>query len=491
MTDRKVLIIGLDCAPPDLVFNRWTAALPNLAGLMRRGSYGPLKSCIPAVTVPAWSCMLTGKDPGTLGCYGYRNRADYSYEKLTLATAQQITAPRVWDVLSYRGKTVLTVGVPQTYPPSPVNGIMVSGFLTPDTSCTYTYPAELQEEISAHIGEYIIDVDNFRTDDKQQLLRRIYAMTENRFSLFAHLLRTKPWDFAMLVEMGLDRIHHGFWKHMDPRHPLHEPGSAFADAIFDYYRFVDEKVGELLSLIDADTAVLVVSDHGAQAMQGGFCINEWLLEQGLLRLNRAADEIMPLGSAGVAWGKTTAWGEGGYFGRIFLNVRDREPRGTIPPERYEQVRRRLTQQLEAIPGPDGQRLGTRVFVPQDIYRETNAIPPDLIVYFDNLRWRSIGSVGHGSLYTAGNDLGPDDANHAENGIWILADPAAASEFSPRGPISRSLLDIAPTVLALYGLPVPEDMQGSPLTPSRPGAEQAYSPAEEEIIKKRLRDLGYL
>src|SRR6266700_4484636 len=183
---KKVLVIGLDCAPPELVFEQWRDALPNFRRVMDDGVWGKLESCIPAITVPAWSAMMSSKDPGTLGFYGFRNRGDYSYEKHTLANANSVKTDRVWDILSRAGKQVITIGVPQTYPPKPVNGIQVGCFLSPSTTNPdrpYTYPASLMQEIEATVGDYLVDVPNFRTDDKEYLLRQIYTMTEKRFQL--------------------------------------------------------------------------------------------------------------------------------------------------------------------------------------------------------------------------------------------------------------------------------------------------------------------
>ena len=114
---KKVLVIGLDCAPPELVFEQWRDELPNFKRVMDNGVWGSLENCIPAITVPAWSSMMSSKDPGTLGFYGFRNRGNYSYEKNTLANSNSVKTDRVWDVLSRAGKKVITVGVPQTYPP--------------------------------------------------------------------------------------------------------------------------------------------------------------------------------------------------------------------------------------------------------------------------------------------------------------------------------------------------------------------------------------
>ena len=124
----KVFVIGLDCGEPTLVFDRWHQDLPNLSRLMAGGTYGELTSTIPAITVPAWASMLSSKDPGQLGVYGFRNRADRSYENMTIATARSISAPRVWNILSEADRQVAVVGVPQTYPVKAVNGWLISSF---------------------------------------------------------------------------------------------------------------------------------------------------------------------------------------------------------------------------------------------------------------------------------------------------------------------------------------------------------------------------
>ena len=455
--DKKVLIIGLDCATPQLVFDQWRDELPNLKRLMESGVYGELESSVPPITVPAWTSMMTSKNPGRLGFYGFRNRADYSYDRMSIATSRAVTEDTVWDILSRANKNVILAGVPQTYPPKPLNGYMITSFLTPSTQSQYTYPAGLREEVESLVGEYMLDVENFRTEDKAWLLRQIHLMTENHFKVAKHLLREKEWDFFMLVEIGLDRIHHGFWKYFDPQHPKYQPGSPYANATRDYYKYLDEEIGEILESLDDNTVVMVVSDHGAKKMDGGICVNEWLMKEGYLKLKEKPQGIVPLEKVEVNWKKTKAWGAGGYYGRIFLNVKGREPEGIIKPKHYERVRDELVAKLTALTDEKGNPIGTRVFKPQDVYPECRNIPPDLIVYFGDLAWRSVGSVGLNRIHTFENDTGPDDANHAVNGIFIMYDPLG--EHSGRKLEGLQLMDVAPTVLDLIGLPVPRDMEG--------------------------------
>jgi predicted AlkP superfamily phosphohydrolase/phosphomutase len=454
---KKTFVIGLDCAEPTLVFERWREHLPNLRRLMDTGTYGELTSTIPAITVPAWASMLSSRDPGQLGFYGFRNRADHSYENMTIANSRTVRVDRVWDILSRAGKQVIVAGVPQTFPVTPVNGCMISSFLTPSTQSQFTYPAELKHEIAELIGgEYMFDVRQFRTENKDYLIEQIYEMSNQHHAVVKHLITTRQWDFFMHVDMGIDRMHHGFWKYFDERHPLHEPGNPYQNVVRDYYIHVDHQIGEWLELLDDETAVIIVSDHGSKPMMGGICFNEWLKQEGYLVLDYQPEGIVPLEKCEVDWSKTRAWGSGGYYARLFLNVKGREPNGVIAPGDYEKVRDELATRIAAITDPNGKNIGSVAFKPEEIYKQVNNIAPDMIVYFGNLSWRSVGSLGLNRIHTFENDTGPDDANHAQEGLYITHDPQSRGQG--RGP-KRQVMDIAPTVLALMGVPVPPTMEG--------------------------------
>jgi predicted AlkP superfamily phosphohydrolase/phosphomutase len=439
------MLIGLDCAEPSLVLERWRGELPALSGLMDRGRYGRLRSVVPPITVPAWSCMMASRTPGDLGIYGFRNRVDHSYDALEVANGTAVKAPRLWDLATRHGKRSIVIGVPGTYPPRPLNGVLVSCFLTPADAGTYTYPPLLAREIEQVVGEYLFDCTNFRTESRDDLLRQIYEMTDRRFALAEHLLATRPWELFALVEIGLDRMHHAFWND--------------EDAIVAYLRHVDGLVARLLERADGDTTVLVVSDHGARRLEGGIRVNEWLRREGLLRTLEEPQGVSSLQEVGVDWSATTAWGEGGYYARVFLNVEGREPSGAVAPSDYERVRADLAARLEAIPGPDGEPIRTRVFRPEEVYEEVNGVPPDLIVYFGDLAWRSVGTIGgEEGVHASANDTGHDEANHAEDGLLIMAGPGIEAGPSE----GMSLLDVAPTVLELLGLEPTPSMRGTSL-----------------------------
>ncbi len=454
----RIAVIGLDCGTPQLLFDRLADEVPNINALIERGMHGELASITPPITVPAWACSMTGKTPGQLGIYGFRNRKDTTYDGLSIATSLSVKEPTVWDLLGAAGKKSLLIGVPPGFPPRPLEGWRVSCFLTPPSAETWTHPAELSGEISEILGgeEYIFDVPNFREQGLDYTLDRVFTMTERRFAVARSLVRSKPWDYFMMVEMGPDRLHHMFWQFFDPAHPKYEPGNRFETAFRDYYRFLDRQVGGLLEALPEDAVTIVMSDHGARPMLGGVNFNTWLEREGYLAFSDPVTAPTPIAKAPIDWGRTAAWGDGGYYGRLFLNVKGREPQGVVEPSRYEEARDELTARLEAMPGPDGTSLGTRVLKPEDVYPDVRGVAPDLIVYFGDLDWRSVGQVGTGQVFTYENDTGPDGANHDRTGLFVMAG-------LPGQPTGRreglSLVDVGPTILKLFGLAAPEDAIG--------------------------------
>jgi predicted AlkP superfamily phosphohydrolase/phosphomutase len=459
----RVAVLGLDCADPVLVYETFCSELPVLNGLMSSGLWGRLRSCDPPITCPAWMVMVTGTSPGELGIYGFRNRTDHTYSGLGIATSSWIKHETVWDVLSRNGRDCITFAVPLTFPPKPLRGCQIGCFLTPGPDSNYSYPPELRQEITAACGEYVPDVRDFRTNDKVSLLRRVIEMTDSHTTYAKWLLKNKPWDFFMMVEMGTDRIHHGFWKYFDKQHPRYEFHPQLQHCLRDYYRHVDSCLGKILEDIPDDAWIAIVSDHGIKRMAGGIAFNEWLIKEGYLTLKSRPEKPTPIGKCDIDWSKTKAWGDGGYYGRCFLNVRGREPQGTIAPENVEAFKAELTAKICALGDDKGQPIKTRVLRPEKIYDKVNGIAPDLIVYFGDLDWRSVGSVGgpNPQIHTFENDSGPDDANHAQEGIFILSTKARMKQ-NLRGPGEQKGLNIrnvARTVLKLQGVEPPASMGG--------------------------------
>jgi predicted AlkP superfamily phosphohydrolase/phosphomutase len=454
------VVLGLDSASPWTAFERFLPFTPRLKELFARSKRGTLRTIDPPITVPAWAVMFSGVDPGTLGIYGFRHRRPGTYFDQYVPSSRTLLAPMVWDRLSRVGRRVGVIGMPPGYPPPTVNGVYISDFLTPDGAQDFVSPLSMRDEVRAAAGgRYTFDV-TFRADDRDRIGRELLEMTRQHLAVARHLWKKERWDFFALHEIGPDRVHHTFWKYFDPSHPRYEENRKYREFAEEYYRQLDAGLGAWLDEIPDDVRVLVVSDHGSQAMQGGFCINEWLIQHGHLVLKGPRPKAgTPLEETPVDWSRTRAWGAGGYYARIFYNVKGREPEGTIAPADLPDFERRLTSELQGIRDPKGSPLGVDVRVPKAIYRQVRGDSPDLMVYFANAAWRSAGTLGYDGLYLAENDTGPDDSVHSFDGIYAISNPASGR--GTVGPEER-LIDIGPTVLDLLGVPLPAELQGRPI-----------------------------
>jgi predicted AlkP superfamily phosphohydrolase/phosphomutase len=446
----RAAIIGLDCLEPSLAFGSLAGSLPHLQALKARGRWGRLASCIPPITVPAWMCLATGQDPGQLGIYGFRNRRDFSYGPLATASADMVKAPRLWDLAGAAGLGSVVLGWPLTYPAAPVKGAMVSGPLTPSGARDAVWPASLGPRLKRWAGgEYLFDVKDFRTAPKDELLAQLHTMAQRRFAVARGLWSLYEPELFLMVEMSPDRLHHAFWGQ--------------DEAMAAHYRLLDRLVGELVAGMAPETLVLVVSDHGARTMEGGLAVNQWLRRQGYLSLKQPPSQLKPLAPEMVDWPRTKAWAEGGYYGRIYLNIAGREPSGAVAPEEAGALTAELAQGLEAMTGPGGAPLGNRVLRPQDIYRELKGFPPELILLPGGLAWRALATVGPEPepVFMAGNDLGPDGANHAQQGVLIAATaggpPLARAGQEVAG---ASLYDVFPSLAAWLDLEAPNPGPGA-------------------------------
>lgn len=461
---RKLLVIGLDGVPPEALLSVHRARMPTVSAMLDAGVHGSMRTTDPPISLPAWAVMFTGFDPGTLGFYGFRHRLNHSYTQNYVPRTTLLEVPTMFGLLSDRGRRVGVIGIPPGFPPPKVNGFYISDFLTPPESTDVTYPPELRAELEARFGRYRFDVP-FRAEERGELFRQILEMTRQRWQVTEALYSRESWDLFAVHEIGTDRLHHAFWKYIDPAHPKYEPGNPFEHVADEYFHQLDQWIGRLISHIDSDTLVALVSDHGMMPMLGCFCINQWLIEKGYLSLSGPPPSPgTPLEKADVDWSRTRAWGAGGYYARIFFNLRGREAQGIVAPEELPKVRAQLERDLAALTGPAGEPFPVRILDPRTTYRETRGDPPDLMVYFDDLRWRSAGTLGHPTNYLSENDTGPDDAVHGIDGAYLLYDPEVQDG---RGGVRVDALDVMPTLLMAMGEEIPAGLQGRPVLDAIP------------------------
>ncbi|MGD2207300.1 MAG: alkaline phosphatase family protein, partial [Anaerolineae bacterium] len=407
--ETKILIIGLDGATWDLI-KPWVRAghLPTFARLMSEGACGPLHSTIPPMTAPAWTSFMTGKNPGKHGLYDWISRRKDSYD-VSPVTATHCTEPTLWSLLSRVGRRVCVVNVPMTFPPVPVNGLMISGMPAPSRKVTITYPPDLLSEIESEVGEYLLYPDPgqaYSESGVDTFLDRLYRTTEMRLRVLHHLRAREAWDFCMVVLNGTDTVQHAMWKYTSPDHPLHDPSKypKYGNTILHYYQYVDHALDELASDLDDETVLMLMSDHGFGPFHKFIHVNNWLRAQGWLQIKREPkawckstlfklgfapmeiyNRLMRLGLGklkrevvrgrgqgllktlflsfdDVDWPRTRAYSLGNV-GQIHLNVRGREPEGIVEPgEEYEAVRKEIIARLRELRDPETQEP-----VVQDVY----------------------------------------------------------------------------------------------------------------------------
>ncbi|MBI4589078.1 MAG: alkaline phosphatase family protein [Candidatus Rokubacteria bacterium] len=480
----KTLVVGLDGAAPELLLG--DDRLENLRHLMEGGCYGRLESVVPPRTVPAWLCMVTSQDPGSLGVYGLHNRTDHSYRGTVRVTSGSVRETTIWNQVERAGKRVILIGVPPSHPPRPVNGICVGCSLTPDGAGVYAHPAAVQDEIARLVGDYPVDVRGYRPGEEERLKDAVYTMSRKQFQVVRHLVQNAEWDYFHFVEIGLDRLQHAFWTFHDPVELLQDADHPYREVVRDYYLYLDGELGSLLQLLDEETVILVLSDHGPPRPGRAVPISRWLIREGLLVLSDSPRGVTSLGGPSVNWEKTKVWSEGGGDALLFFNVKGREPSGTIDRSDYAAFREELKARLEASLDDQGHPLGLRVFKPEELYRTVRGVAPDLIVGFPGSPpWPSDAAPGW-EPETALQECG-----HGQAGAFILAGPDNPLLGEIEG---AHLLDMAPTLLELGGYDIPRSMQGRSLvagTARRSGGDTGLAPDEEAIIRERLRGLGYI
>jgi len=461
----KALVIGLDSVEPSLVFEEWRDELPTLSALAREGLWGRVATTVPPITCPAWPASLTGLNPGYLGLYDLKYREPGTYTRFGIVNSRMVSKPRIWDYLARAGKRSISLFVPVTYPPPRVEGILVAGFLTPNVHSDFTYPASVREELLNVVGgpdNYIIDVYDYRRIPPRQLYEQLKAKTVHDFKIIRHFLAKERWDFFMTVIMSIDRAQHTLWKFFDREHPRFVEDSELEGGLLDLHKQIDAELAKTLELVPPDTAVIIISDHGAKRMYYRINANEVLAEEGFLKLKEKPKRptgLAELDQKGlIDWEHTVAYALGAYIAQVFINVRGRDPKGVVAPgEEYLAVREQVAEALASVKGPNGKKLDNRVITREEAYEgEKLDLMPDVTVYFDNLHYGSNEAVGFGSPYSLETVKGPDDSNHGEFGMFILKDPEERVKGRAEG---LRIEDLCPTVLDLLGLPIPPGLTG--------------------------------
>lgn len=540
----RTFVIGIDGATFDLI-KPWAEAglLPTFAHLLKNGAHATLDAYPHMNSAAAWTNIITGYNPGMHSIFSFTNQA-HAPENWHPTTARDRLKPAFWHTLAANGQRVGVMNVPISFPAEDINGFMLSGMDAPlTTSKGFSQPAPLFQELRAARIAYEIDVPNMgqaaRTHPNE-MPASVRDMTIARTRAFLYSLEKYPCDAAMVVYIGFDRMAHYFWHDTPPA-----PDAREWKPLRDLFQLYDDQVAELLSQMDRDTTVFLISDHGFGTLRvGNRGINQLLEKLGYqARASRAA-KISLLGSwldlgrrtipqawqrdlaarfpklhqraaggdtrSGYAWAQTRAYAPYAS-GSIRLNLRRRSAFGIVDDAEYETLVNELAEIFGALTDPETNApLVKRVHRGQEFYRGPFADSAgDLYT-----RWNH-DAVRHALAYRRnGHDLvitPPPHTNkwigtHRPAGIFMAYGKGIRAGVA-HDPISH--FELTPTILYLHDQPIPDDMDGRVLTDwfEKDFAQQraikktmaseytpnadALSDADNELIEERLRKLGYI
>lgn len=519
----KLLILGLDSLNWKMLRPLLAdGVMPNVKRLVDEGCHGVLESTLPPTTPPAWTSFMTGVHPGTHGIIGFKS-FDPQTNEYKLLDTKNLGPRSFYTRLSAAGKRVGVGMQPNTHPPFELNGFVITGFDSPGTRSDFAYPKELEAEIQEicpeHQGNYDLKKgwEEDQGDDDEALARNIERLNvsiRRQADLYAELMRRKDPEIFMAYFQAPDVLFHHAWGWCDPETAGSSP--ARRNLVEGFFGELDVACGRLLEIWpDEGRLTLALSDHGHQSRAINCNMNSILGELGFLHpsgtLTRLRETLAGAGKKSqdrgmgvrIDWRRTEAFmpiGEQSAF--IYVNLEGRQPYGSVPKDRYEEVRDRVIAALREYRRPDtGEKAFEEVHCGDECFeRKDEYLLPDIVVNPPaNVQFKR--KLRSGPSFSARKD--PFTGNHHPDGIYVWHGGGVRVGEGARA----HLVDLAPTILALFGADVPSYMSGKmqsscflePPSPriqpmewgeaTEPGA--AYSAEEEALIEQRLEDLGYV
>jgi len=494
---QKVIVIGIDGATPDLI-EPWMndGKLPNLDKIRKRGTWGKLASTIPPFSAPAWTTIVTGCNPGKHSIYGFETTDTVETH---LITSSYRKVPALWNYLTNIGLKSIIVNVPGTYPPEKINGVMITGLLTPSEESNFTYPKNIKGKLTEdELGDYELEqlwIEDFprsymakHAPDK--LLQRILRQMESRAKVTTNLMKKFDWDFTMVVFRGTDTAQHFLFDKKD--------------LLLSCYQKVDQLVGEMIKTF-TDAVFIIVSDHGFESIKKVLCPDNVLYNANLLwpirdqynspisiiwnltfKIWNQVLRLMPTntikrssfirmllfsGSSKdklIDFSKTRAFSTAEGRG-IQIALKDRYGEGIVDSKEYDKLCKEISVIFKDLKDPDtGKKIVEEVYQWDEVYGKQAIDPPDLILKLEKGFASTEGIRGPDGLssilqskgeiipYIFKNDPAGRSGDHAPYGVIF----AYGNSIKPGHVVKNiSVGDILPIVFAAMGIPIPNSIDG--------------------------------
>lgn len=494
MSKPKVIVIGLDGGTWNIIKPLVDAGkLPTISKIMGNGCCGELESSIPHITFPAWKCYSTGKNPGKLGVYWFLS-PHFEKQKIVPNNSLSFKSMELWDYLGNKGHKSVILDMPTTYPPKKINGCMVSWGAPQQLK--YTYPEDLGNELEEEF-DYKIDPKYFFDINKDAALESTAELIKKRFDVAKHLINKYNPDFTHLTIFHIDSIQHVFWNSVD------NDDTGYDTIIEDFWKIIDNGIKLLMdNFDDGKTYFILMSDHGFTTTKATFQLGRWLIENNylILKTNKRAIFSIPskLGlnrdrlffiinklnlypliknnvpkdiaqkildtffppKEGVATHSLEGlidWTKSKVVplpeGPIYIN------KNVVSKEEYEYFRETLVQSLEKIENPNTQeKLAKKVYKKEALYSGPYIDKAPDIIILPNEGYE-IATSPHTDIQW---DFSTRDrpGTHKLKGIFSIKGPDVKNNFKLNG---AKLIDIAPTILHMFGTSIPQEMDGHVLT----------------------------
>ncbi len=436
-SNSQVAFLGIDGVPYELIKDH-PDVFPNLTEIAKTGSGGKISSIVPPESSACWPSLTTGTNPGRTGVCGFQDRNTGSYETY-VPMGSHVKAARVWDIVTKHGRDASVFNVPVTFPPSSEIQRHVSGFLSPSVEDASS-STELQQTLEKFGYQIDVNAQLGHEDEKEAFIENAHDTLEARRDAFIHYIERDDWDLFFGVFMSTDRVNHFLFGD-------YATDGTYAHEFLDFYRTLDEYIGDIRDRLDEETTLLVASDHGFTRLEYEVNCNQWLAETGWLSYDTTdPDELADISPDTRAYSLIP--------GRFFLNLEGREPDGAVPESEYDAVREELIADLEELTGPDGRRVCSRIVRGEEAFEGAQTdIAPDLVVIpADGFDLKS-GFGAKDAVFTEG----------PRNGMHKFENACLFSTNESLDVSDANLYDIAPTILDLLEIDTATgDMDGESL-----------------------------